>query len=210
MLPRTSTQAQHGQASSPRGNRPAHGSPVGAAGHGGGCRPNPCEPLAALPGLERRKEPPDRKEPHRPAERPGPFSGGRAGRGAERSGAAETQRGGSGGGAAVPRRGEAPRGGPAPTLPLSAAGAPRGRLAGPGRAGAPRSPGHGSISLAPARARPRRRRRRPRSRSPAAPPPAGASQPRKRPPPASPANQSAEAPVSGTRSHQWIASTWGS
>lgn len=208
LLPQTSTQPHHGQASSPRGTRPAQGSPVRAAGHGGGGgRPSPASPCQRWPAPNAGESPQNR--PHRPAERPGPFWGGRAG-GAQSAPGQRGQRGGSGGGAAVPRCGEAPRGGPAPTLPVSAAGAPRGRPAGPGRAGAPRSPGHGSISLEPARARPRRRRRRPRSRSPAAPPPAGASQPRKRPPPSSPANQSAEAPVSGMRSDQWSASTWGS
>lgn len=105
LLPQTSTQPQHGQESSPRGTRPAQGSPVRAAGHGGGGgRPSPASP-SALTGPERRREPPEPPPPTRWA--PRTLLRGKGGRGAERSGAAGTARGLRRGSGRTPVRGGA-------------------------------------------------------------------------------------------------------
>lgn len=102
MSPQSSTQTQHGQASSRWENQPAQGA------RGAGAAQTLRAPVSAA--RPRTPERGPQNHPHRPAEGPGPSSGGRAGRGAARSGPARTQRGGSGGAAGsgrAPARGGA-------------------------------------------------------------------------------------------------------
>lgn len=101
--------------------------PAEGSAWGGRTQRRPLTESLRAPVSPARPRAPESARRATPTAPPGTLPRGRAGKGAERAGAARTRRQGSGRGAAAPRprgaaapqRGEAPRGGPAPTLPPS-------------------------------------------------------------------------------------------